>query len=1241
MYIIKREETNVNAKKGKDKWENMKKVADFLVDKRKLVLVVALLLTIISVVLMQKVNIITDMTEYLPDNSSMKQGMDIMETEFADIEISNTIRVMFTDMPQAEKEAIKERLEDIEYVDSVSFEADEENYNKDNHTLYILNIPYDYKTAEMNSVEEAVVNGFSDYNMVYSVDDTGTPEIPIAIMAFAVVMAVVILLIMCSSWVEPFLFLATIGIAVFINMGTNAFLNGVSETTYSIAAILQMALSMDYSIILINRYRQELRLDENRPEAMKRALTAAFSSITSSSVTTIVGLLVLCFMSFKIGADMGIVLAKGVLISLLCVFTVLPAFILIFDKWIHKTAKKEPHVPMRLVGVFSYKARYVVLAVFVVLFIGLMMSKSGTQIVYTMTSPNEIDAIFPKTNAVIMLYNNEDEEALTEIIPEIEKAEGVDTVMSYGNTLNKPYTAEELEDAIKDIGMGSDMEVDAETLKILYYDYYCGDNLPNITVNEFINFVADDVVNNELFADELGADIKDNIHTMKKMADANQLVKPMNAKEMADFFEMNEKDIKQLYLYYYTQKGGVNTGSMTLPVFVNFLVDEVASNPDYVSMFDASVMEQMETMKVFTNKEKMTTPVTYKENAKILGMDAQMVKMLYTYYQALSNDYVPEKMTFATFINYICDDAAKDPTMGAGFDEATLQQLQMIRQFVDVQTIQAPLTAEQLADAMGMDVNMVTQMFMMYYQGDAKDKTMSMVDFVNFLMTNVVPNPEYAASFDEATLTQLGMMQQFMNEAVEGKERSYEEIAQMLSMDSSQTKMLFVYKEADTKGDSWKFSPKTIIDFLIKNENQFGTMMGQAEVAQLRMLQKMINGSVNGTSYTSKELANLIGMDKAQLDQLYLLYTSEHGDTSGWKMSVQQFVDFIISDVATDEAMAENLDKDMIKELTTAKKIIDAVVSGKEYSAKQLSKLLDGMSEDLNAETMEFFYLYYGSVKESKPEWALTIEQLFDYLSKDILNDPKFEKVLEQEFKDSIKDADKELNDAKKQLQGKNHSLMMISTTLPDESEATTAFLADLENNCNEKLQNDYYLIGNSPMAYEMSKTFGEEMDKITLLTIVSIYIVVLLTFRSFIIPAILVLIIQSGVYATMVIMNLQGLSIYYLALLIVQSILMGSTIDYGILYTTYYCEKRKELGMKEAIIEAYNGSIHTILTSGLIMVVITAIMGYAFADPTIGQICHTISKGAAVAIILILFILPGVLAVFDKWICKNGKTES
>lgn len=167
-------------------------------------------------------------------------------------------------------------------------------------------------------------------------------------------------------------------------------------------------------------------------------------------------------------------------------------------------------------------------------------------------------------------------------------------------------------------------------------------------------------------------------------------------------------------------------------------------------------------------------------------------------------------------------------------------------------------------------------------------------------------------------------------------------------------------------------------------------------------------------------------------------------------------------------------------------------------------------------------------------------------------------------------------------------------------------------------------------MQYEMSLTFQDELNAITLLTAVAIFIVVAITFRSLIIP----LIIQAGVYATVAIIGLQGYSIYFLALLIVQCILMGATIDYAILYTSYYREKRKTLEIEDALMAAYDGSIHTIFTSGLIIILLIGLVGYAFSNPTVGQICQTISKGALCATILIVFILPGILAVFDKLIC-------
>ena len=177
--------------------------------------------------------------------------------------------------------------------------------------LYILNTKYGYDTDEEAAVEKQVKEKFSDYEVTVKNDDTSAPDIPISVYLAAFGIILVVLLVSCGSYFEPVLFLITIGIAVVLNLGTNFFLGEISDVSFGIAAVLQLALSMDYSIILMNRYRQELKKPTTVREAMANALRTAFGSITGSAVTTIVGLLVLVFMSFKIGADIGIVLAKG------------------------------------------------------------------------------------------------------------------------------------------------------------------------------------------------------------------------------------------------------------------------------------------------------------------------------------------------------------------------------------------------------------------------------------------------------------------------------------------------------------------------------------------------------------------------------------------------------------------------------------------------------------------------------------------------------------------------------------------------------------------------------------------------------------------------------------------------------------------------------------------------------------------------------------------------------------------
>ena len=213
---------------------------------------------------------------------------------------------------------------------------------------------------------------------------------------------------------------------------------------------------------------------------------------------------------------------------------------------------------------------------------------------------------------------------------------------------------------------------------------------------------------------------------------------------------------------------------------------------------------------------------------------------------------------------------------------------------------------------------------------------------------------------------------------------------------------------------------------------------------------------------------------------------------------------------------------------------------------------------------------------------------------------------------------------------------MIITTSYLQESDATTAFLADLDQFAADRLAGESYLIGDSVMAYEMQETFDRELLSITLLTALAIFLIVALSFRSLAVPIILVLMVQCGVYITITVTGIMSGSMYYLALLIVECILMGATIDYGILFTNYYRENRRTAGVLESLKRAYAGSMHTILTSGCVLVLITAAVGRLFQDATVTAIVRTISIGSFSVILLILFVLPGVLAACDRLVTKK-----
>ncbi len=884
----------------------MKKLADLIVEKRKGILIVFILLTIVSTFLLFQVQVNSDMTKYLPDDSSAKIGISIMEAEFPP---TSSLQVMIKGLPEAAKEQKVAELSAIEHVDSVVYEAGSDAYNQGDYTLYSVTIGVDAYSKEAKTVVSAIRDQNAAYEVALSGEAAGKnlDRILPGLFGAAFGILMVVLILMCNSWLEPVLFLATIVVAILINMGTNIILGSVSDITQAIAAILQLCLSMDYSIMLINRYRQEKEVTDDKNEAMKKAVRNAFTAITSSSVTTIVGMLALVFMSFTIGADMGFVLAKGVFFSLLCIFTVLPALILMFDNAITKTAKKSLHIKMDGLAKFSYSARYVMLAVFVLLFAGSYMLRGNVEITYTMTDFDPVYKVFTPSNPIVVLYENKDEEKVAALAEEWEALPSVDSVSAYATTLGKAMTSTELADAT---GM------DAKLVALMYVNYFD------------------------------------------------------------------------------SQGGETPEQTVVLGDFIQFLQTDVATNPQFAALFPEGAMEQLAALGSAQDAQPRLSP---EEFAAYSGMNAVMVQQLFGYYFTLN--------------------------------------------------------------------------------GQAEDGKIAVNDLADFIVTTMAANPQYASFFSEEMLAQLSAM----------------------------------------AGDS-------------------GTNVMEQQL-------------------TGTELAAYMGVDEAIARQLINFYGVAQGNVPGGKIALYDFMNYIATDIATDEAFAPYLTGDLLAQLTDGKAEMDAGLA---------------------------------------------------------------------------------------QLVGSRFSRLILNTNLLEESEETFALIERIQGELGAAVQGEYHLVGSSVMAHEMAGSFPGEMDLITILTAVAIFLVVAISFRSLSIPLVLVLVIQCAVFITMGTAALAGSSIYYLPLLIVQCLLMGSTIDYGILYTSYYREARETLDKKEALRVALNNAIHTIMTSALILIAITLVLGFLLAgsDHAISEILLIIARGGICATVLVVFVLPSVMSALDRFVCGKKKVD-
>ena len=468
----------------------MVKTGKWIAKHRILIVLIGILLLIPSVIGTIKTRINYDILNYLPESLETVKGQDVMVDEFGTGAFS---MVVVEDMPLKDVQKLKNKFEEIEHVKKVLWYDDIADISvptsmmpKDLKNIFFADdstmmlVLFDNTTSSDEAMEavtnmraivdkQCFISGMS--GVATDIKNLCLQELPIYV-AIAALFSFIVLEITGTSFVVPILFLLCIGISILYNMGTNIFLGEISYLTQALVAILQLGVTMDYSIFLLDSFEEnKKRFPGDKNRAMGHAISNTFKSIVSSSITTVAGFAALCLMTFALGKNLGIVMAKGVIIGVICCVTLLPAIILIFDPLIEKTKHKPLIKNTNRLSGFIIRHYKIWLAVFCIGLLPAVYGNNHTKIYYNIDKslPSTLDSNVANkkledtfdmsTMHIIMMDKNISNANRTTLMKDIEKVDGVKWAFGLNSVFGANVPASMIPKDVKDMLQSDEQEL--------------------------------------------------------------------------------------------------------------------------------------------------------------------------------------------------------------------------------------------------------------------------------------------------------------------------------------------------------------------------------------------------------------------------------------------------------------------------------------------------------------------------------------------------------------------------------------------------------------------------------------------------------------------------------------------------------------------------------------------------------------------------------------------------------------
>lgn len=471
----------MNEEQEKNENSFMMKMATFIVDKRNLFFLLYVFAIIFCVIAKDWVNVENDITTYLPETTETRQGLDVMNEEFITF---GTAQVMIDHISCEHAEELAMQIEGIEGVTSVAFDNTEEHYKE---ASALFDITFDGEAADEISIlaMREIKARLADYDayIVSEVDNDSAANLAKemqVVIVVAVGIIVAVLLFTSHAYAEVPVLLLTFGVAAILNMGTNFMLGTISFISDSVTIVLQLALAIDYAIILCHRFTEEKEHLDTR-EAAIVALSKAIPEISSSSLTTISGMAALAFMQFMIGEDLAVVLVKAIIFSLLSVFTLMPGLLIVFNNLMEKTVHKNLVPKITVIGKMAVKTRFLIPPIFCVIVIGAFYFSNRCPYLFSQSNiesskqseqtiaNNKIKNKFGTVNLVALVVPAGDYESEGKILEALEQYPEVDSTLGLSNV--EAMDGYVLTDALTPRQFAELTDLDYEVAKLLYSAY--------------------------------------------------------------------------------------------------------------------------------------------------------------------------------------------------------------------------------------------------------------------------------------------------------------------------------------------------------------------------------------------------------------------------------------------------------------------------------------------------------------------------------------------------------------------------------------------------------------------------------------------------------------------------------------------------------------------------------------------------------------------------------------------------